>query len=356
MPRLLRNLLAVGLAIAGATWLIAVTQPLTALPVHPAANCPLAFGVSHLERDALPTDDWTLGMLTAYRRARGEPDPLAIEIVGETRISLPFPELPTFAVRLRNVDHEGRAFRILCGPYGPWHKSFRARPLDDPEWTFGPLALFTSSPLREYVSLQANESLRGEEQVSEHVSIPLAAYAFRDHPGSGRVRFRLEYGFDEAFFAHAPHPGCDGLAFSPPLEFDWMPVHVVADPSVTEGVRRLLEELGKTPGVEVRSPTSGRLEAWGVAALPALFEFLDEAAEDPRRRAEILVALHLASGLLDPTSRRYASYPAGPLGHYLLEPRPGWRSESDDGGPALDAQEALVERWDALRSLVVVVD
>lgn len=308
-------------AIAGATWLIAVTKPLASSSTRPAPGCAQAAGLSRVGLDASPTEDWTVGILTAYRRARDEPDPLTVEVVGEDRIALPFPELPTFEVRLRNVDHEGRTFRILCGPYGPSRSSFRARPLDDPEWTFTQLAWFTSSPIREHVSLHAGEVLLAEDQRSERVAIPLAHHAFRDQARPGRVRFYLEYGHDEAFFAHAPHPGCDALAVSSPLEFEWTPVNIPDDPRVSATVRRLIDRMRASPSESMRAPLASRWKSLGPAALPELYEFLDTVGDEPGRRSAVLAALHAATGLLDPA--------------------------------AIRDEDTLVERWRALRHLVI---
>jgi hypothetical protein len=75
-------------------------------------------------------DSTRFEVLVALRRAQHQPDPLAVELVGDAVISsLPDDSLrmPTVLVRLRNADKEGESVRLL--PY-PWQWQLEVRSLD----------------------------------------------------------------------------------------------------------------------------------------------------------------------------------------------------------------------------------
>jgi hypothetical protein len=69
-----------------------------------------------------------LSLLTAYRRLRGEADPLSIEVSGGETFECVFPELPSFHVAFKNVDRE----RSLIGfQRGGNYRSGRRCPIWD---------------------------------------------------------------------------------------------------------------------------------------------------------------------------------------------------------------------------------
>ncbi len=270
-------------------------------------------------------DDFeSLEVLTALRRVQGRPDPVQIVVRRPTVLESVFPDLPEFAVALRNVDSlsqpagftEGGDYR--SGRLTRWRFQVQdsrgeilpIRPPADPHDG----GIFGRTSLR-----------RGEEWAT---TLPLGHYTLIPRPGDYSVR--ILYHDRQPLMSRTLLAGLI-VCQSPVIQLKVSPRVIEVSAEERTRVKQLLKTLdpkGKVLVVadgygpwahEFVAPTSppGQILTLGWKAVPVLFDELARTDLPDKQRAWILALLFSITGANDPRDDT-----SGVLGDHVSHQRP----------------------------------
>jgi hypothetical protein len=331
-----------------------------------------AFLTAELEAARLPPEGGKGGfipedleLLTALRRARHQPDPLALEILSEEEISCVFPSPPRVAMQLMNVDRESFGFTssrgFRSGRFeGCWVEAIdatgvRAKPLQSPGMIGGG---------------SSSRRLLPAGKGADRIGLELPQYVLLAHPGSYRVRILYS---DRNDIAGEDSIGGWILLSSPAFTVRIEPLKVRAS---REGVQRMREWIAalnpdkKIPLVsghwhpklefqgEAQTPEDHLFRS-GWPAVAVMLDALSNMELAPRRRAWVLGMLWNITGLNNPTGQEFqhalgaaewiTTWPTS-----VEEGQPTLAEAFDFGGDLLETQDLmrLNETWLALRPMV----
>lgn len=306
--------------------------------------------------------------LTALRRAERLGDPLVVESIGPATLEGTFPELPRMQLRLRNADPRGESFHVTEG--GSYRSGRFARVHVTALDGAGQRAPAFASPGAVGGGISTTRKVAPDEGGT--FVLELLDYVDLRLPGEYRVR--VEYHDDEDIADLDSTQGriCAG---SPEFALRWQARVVRLTRAEHAALEGAIGEIDVSKPVvlvsahwkpdlrfegQARTPED-RLFRAGWKALPALLGALEDRNLEPARCAWVLGLLWDVTGIDNPAGPRAW----GALGarRWLAE----WPGASERGAPTLaefgdragaaidaGAQQRLVERWLARRSLVAL--
>lgn len=250
-----------------------------------------------------------LGILTALRRLRQQPDPVAIRFLTGTDRVVEFPDMPVLRVQLENVDAEGLPIAVTSHMYDQWGVETRL-PDGLPAFATHAYAL-GSSGVREFGDLVLGH---GQSRVvlvkvrEQYNPLPL-----------GKVQLRVHY-VDHGCFWDAR------LGSTPVVTFRSEPIDVEVRPRVLTLDRHRVRELEKALlAIGPRDPfvMSKERAAWaddfdepartpadkliqgGMASIGVLLAHVDDTSLAPHQQLRLFGLLSTLTGMFvaepDPT-------------------------------------------------------
>jgi len=317
----------------------------------------------HEREEASGEREADLALLTALRRTEGKPDPLAVVLARPAPFDAMFPETPSVAFALKNVDAAKESFGVMEG--GSYRSGRFARihvEAVGPDGARVPVRTqfgMMGGGMSSRGNLAPGESRPGEVRLGDFVSFP----------GPGVYQVRISYHDAEDI---ANDDRIDGYMVATSPEFmvrlKSQPIVVKrADVDALKQAFKTIDFTQKVPLIAghwrpelkfVGAPTTpqDRIFRAGHAAVPMLLELLDDASLTIEQRSWVFGLLWDITGMNNPTMGEFFASVKDPV---WLTDWPGSAEKTapnfnefgkTSGGGWLEHQKGLAARWKTMRT------
>ena len=331
--------------------------------LHPAAKPKSAKPGKGHDAGETGEADADLSLLTALRRAQGKPDPLAIVLGAPPPYDAIFPETPKVAFSLKNVDASKETFGITEG--GSYRSGRFARIHVEATGPDGArVAVRTQfgmmgGGMSGRSHLAAGESRAGEIKLGDFISFP----------GPGVYQVRLCY-HDSEEIANADRIDGYVVATSPEFTVRLKSQSVTVKRADLDALKEKWKAIDFTEKVPLvaghwspdlkfegapKTPQDHVFRA-GYAAVPMLFELLDDATLTIEQRSWVFGLLWDITGINNPEHGEFFAAVKDPVWltdwpGSLVKTHPDFNEFGNvSGGGWPDHQKGLAARWKLMKS------